>query len=482
MTTNTVRKQIGFNYIFYTLYQLLTLITPLITTPYVSRVLTADGIGKISYTHAIVQYVIVLFTFGTNIYANRKMAFLQGNKKEQSKLFGEILSIRAIMLLIGVCVYTLIIAIEKTNYVMMLVQGTYLLAEFINIDWLFSGNEDFKLTITRNFAIKILGILAVFLFVRDKQDVNLYAGILGLSIFLGNLSLWWYLPKYIEKINLDLSYAKNHIIGSMKLFMPQLAGTIYAYFDKIMLGLMTAADTENGYYEQTQKIIRLSLTVITALPTVMLPRMANIFAKNEEEKLKDYLNMSLQFVFVLGIPIMCGIIAISDGIVGWFFGAGYEVVELLLKVLAPVVIFNSIYNVIGYQYFLATKKETKYTYIILVGSVTNVILNFVLIPDFASLGAIIGSVLAEAVVSMIMLFYIRKLLNKKFLCITILKTVIGGIIMGIVVWILNRIMGYGIVQTFTVILVGAVVYIITEIIAKETLIVKVFNSLRRKQR
>ena len=478
---NKKDKRIGVNYILYTLYQILTLITPLVTTPYVSRVLMPEGIGTVSYTHAIVQYVIVVATFGTSIYANRKIAFLQGNRQEQSKLFSEIFSIRAIMLILGCTVYGGIIIAGKSDNVMMLVQGLYLLAEIFNIDWLFTGNEDFKLTVTRSFVIKLLGIVAIFMFVRDTQDIYLYAAILSLSILFGNVSLWFYLSRYVEKFRISVHQCKEHIIGSLKLFMPQLAGTLYVYFDKIMLGLMTETDKENGYYEQTQKIIKLSLTIITTLPTVMLPRMANVFATDGEEKLKDYLNLSIRFVFVLGLPLMFGVIAISDGLVGWFFGNGYEQVALLLKILAPVVIFNAIYNVIGYQYFLATGRENKFTLIIFCGAVTNVVFNAVLIPTSGSLGAIWGSLLAEVVVSVIMMIYIRKMLDIKQLGTTFLKTFLSGSIMCLVVTKVNGIIGYGIGQTAVTILVGVVIYLLLELALREAFILRFLKQLKKHE-
>ncbi len=478
---NKKDKNIGANYIFSTLYQLLTLITPLITTPYVSRVLLPEGIGSVSYTHAIVQYVIVVATFGTSIYANRKVAFLQGDRQGQSRLFHEILTIRFVMLAVGCIVYGGIIAWGKADNVMMLVQGIYLLAEFFNIDWLFTGNEDFKVTVTRNFAIKILGIAAIFIFVKDIQDLYLYAAILGASILLGNISLWFYLPRYVNGFAFSLHQCKEHIVGSLKLFMPQLAGTLYVYFDKIMLGLLTSTDRENGFYEQSQKIIRLALTIITALPTVMLPRMANIYATAGEEKFRNYLNASIRFVFILGMPLMFGVMAVSDGITGWFFGAGYEKVALLLKVLAPVVVFNALYNVIGYQYFLATGRESKYTLIIFGGAITNVVCNAILIPKFGSLGAIIGSLAAEAVVSVIMLVYIRKLLDMKQLGVALVKTMVGGFVMGILVWNLNRLLGDGICQSFVVIAVGAVIYLLVELILREDFMLSLLHRLKKRE-
>ena len=478
---NKTDKRIGVNYIFYTLYQILTLITPLITTPYVSRVLLPDGVGIVSYTHAIVQYVIVVATFGTGIYANRKMAFLQGNRQEQSKLFGEILSIRALILFVGCIVYGVVIVAGASDNVLMLVQGIYLLAEFFNIDWLFTGNEEFKVTVTRSFVIKLLGIFAIFLFVKDAKDIYMYVVILGLSILLGNLSLWFYVPKYVDGFKVSVRQCKEHIVGSIKLFMPQLAGTLYVYFDKIMLGLLTETDKENGFYEQTQKIIKLSLTIITTLPTVMLPRMANVYAKEGEEKLKSYLNASIRFVFVLGVPLVFGIIGISDGIIEWFFGSGYEQVALLLKVLAPVVIFNAIYNVIGYQYFLATGRENRFTFIILCGAITNVALNAVMIPTMRALGAIVSSLLAEVVVADIMIIYIRKMLDGKQLGITLLKTTVGGLIMCYLVAKINGVLGYGIVQTFVTIILGAVIYLGIELALKETFILGLLKQLRKHE-
>ena len=169
------------------------------------------------------------------------------------------------------------------------------------------------------------------------------------------------MPKYFKGVKVKNISLTRQIPTIMLLFVPQIANKVYNMLDTTMLGKLIADKAETGFYEQSQKIIRVLLTVVTSLGTVMVPRMANMFANGEKEKISEYMKKSFHFTYLLSFPIMFGLIAISDNFVPWFFGPGYEKVIVLMKIITPIILFMGVANILGTQYLLPTKRQKEFT-------------------------------------------------------------------------------------------------------------------------
>ena len=471
-----MKRKVAINYIFTVLNQVVAMIIPLITTPYISAVLGAEGIGTISYISAISTYVIIICTYGTSTYACKVIAYNQGKKDIQSRMFWELFLLRGITLTVGLFLYV-IYALTISNYkLLMLINSILLLAEMINIGWLFDGNEDFIFISLRAMAVKIVGVCLVFVFVHEVDDLWKYALILAISTFGGNIAFWIGLKKYICFAKIQIEALKIHLMGSIKLFIPQLANSVYLYLDKVMLGILTETKSENGYYEQTQKLIRLSLTVITALSTVMLPRVSNAVKENGEEKVKEFMNSSLKIVFLLGMPMIAGLCAISDNLVPWFMGQEFMPVINLLCICSPIFIFNGIYSIIGTQYFIPLEKEKQYTFTVMLGAFINMGLNILLIPRYQSIGASIGSMIAEAVVAIVGVFFARRFVSISTIASSIWKYLVGSIIMFFTIRIVAVRVVPGMIQTLILIIIGVITYVSVECLLKEFLVLGFFTK------
>ena len=475
------RSSVSINYLLNTGYQILTLLTPLITTPYISRVLSPDKIGLFSYASAVTTYFVIFASIGTSIYARRKIAFLQDKKNEQSSFFGEIFLLRFILFSIAEVIYAIFVYIVTGNSLLFWVQGINLVSDKYNIDWVYTGNEEFKYTIGRSTAIKLASIVAIFLFVKNPDDLVVYALILACSSLIGNLVMWLNIKRYISFNEVVWKIRLSHLSGSIKMFMPQIAGSVYLYFDKVMLKLLTTSTVENGYYEQAQKIVRLSLTIITSLPTVLLPRMANACEKNEEGKVKEYLNQSIVFLLFLGIPMTLGLMAIASMIVPWFFGMDYLPVISLLIVLAPILLFNGLYNMIGCQYLLAKKEENVLTITILCGSVINIILNYLLIGKYGAVGASIGSLIAELIVAGIQLIYVRHIIDLQTIWKSTYGYLISGVVMFIILLYIKKYLEATFINTLLMIACGGVIYLCGVWILKDPFVRKISKMVNRKK-
>lgn len=423
------KKSITKNYIYNMVYQVLILILPLITTPYLSRVLGAEGIGIYGYTYSIVTYFILFGSLGVAMYGQREIAYAQENVEARKKVFIEIVIFRFITISIAIAFYYFLFirgAEYQIYYQILLLE---LIAAAFDISWFFQGMEEFKRTVTRNVLVRICSVSLVFILVKTKEDLAKFTLIYSLADLIGNLSLWLYVPKYIKGVKVKNVNVFKHLPQITLLFIPQIANQIYKILDTTMIGALVSDKTETGYYEQGQKVIRLLLTIVTSLGVVMVPRMASTFASGDKEKIKSYMKMSFKFVFFLAFPIMFGIISISQAFVPVFFGSGYDKVVILINIISPILILMGMANVLGTQYLLPTKHQKEYTISVSIGVIFNFILNYILIKKFASIGASVATVLSELIVVIIQFQFVKKEIDLKNLFGMAWKYLLSGIIM-----------------------------------------------------
>ena len=426
------KKSITKNYIYNMVYQVLILVLPLVTTPYLSRVLGAEGIGIYSYTYAIVTYFILFGALGGAMYGLREIAYAQENVEERKRVFIEIVLFRFVTIFISSIIYYFFFIRGEAYQIYYQILLLELIAAAFDISWFFQGMEEFKRTVTRNVLVRVCSVSAVFLFVKNKEDLALFTLIYSIGDLLGNLSLWLYLPKYIKGVKVKNINTFRHIWPIILLFIPQIANQIYKILDTTMFGNLVQDKAETGYYEQGQKVIRLLLTVVTSLGVVMVPRMASTFASGDKKQIQSYLKMSFRFVFFLAFPIMFGIISISEAFVPVFFGAGYDKVVVLINIISPILLLMGVANVLGTQYLLPTKHQKEYTISVAIGVVFNFIANYILITKYASIGASIATVLSELLVVIIQYQYMKKEVPFKELLSLAWKYFLAGILMFVV--------------------------------------------------
>ena len=502
MKDSMAKKSIARNYIYNMVYQVLILILPLITTPYLSRVLGAEGIGIYGYTYSIVTYFILFGSLGVALYGQREIAYAQENAQERKKIFLEIIFFRFITIgLASIAYFFIYINGEKYQiyYRILLLE---LIAAAFDISWFFQGMEEFKRTVTRNVLVRICSVTLVFILVKTKEDLAKFTLIYSLADLIGNLSLWLYLPKYLKGIKVKNVNIFKHLPQITLLFIPQIANQIYKILDTTMIGELVENKAEVGYYEQGQKVIRLLLTIVTSLGIVMIPKMASTFASGDKKKINEYMKMSFQFVFFLAFPITFGIISISKDFVPIFFGAGYEKVILLINIISPILLLMGIANVVGTQYMIPTKRQKEYTISILIGLVVNFILNYILIIKYAAIGASIATVLSQLVIDLVQGYYVRKEVNFKDLISLSYKYIISSLVMfllckgvqfvvysqvlyGFIGWIsesfeLTISSSISIISIIAQIIVGIIVYIGMLIILKDEYIFIFINKLKKR--
>ena len=287
------------NYLWNAGYQVFILIVPLVTIPYITRVLGPSGVGVNSYTNSIVQYFILFGSLGLNIYGNREIAYHKDDVKSRSSIFWELTIIKFLSISIAMAAYLLFIGFSDRYRIFFLIQGIMLIGTATDISWFFQGMEDFKVTVTRSTLVRILSLVLTFVFVKTSADTWMYILILAVSQTLGYLTLWPYLRGRIVKVKLRDLHLKPHIKPAVQLLIPQVATQVYLQLNKTMLGSIDGVSAA-GFYDNSDKIIKLVLAFITATGTVLLPHVANNFAKGNQKAVRSSLQPSMHLILVAG--------------------------------------------------------------------------------------------------------------------------------------------------------------------------------------
>ncbi|MCR5224134.1 MAG: flippase [Bacilli bacterium] len=479
------KKSIAENYVYNLLYQILSIITPLVTTPYLTRVLGAENLGIHGYTLSIVTYFILFGSLGISMYGQREIAYVQDDKNKRSNVFFELLFLRFITYIISFAVYFLFFCINDKYNIFYKILIIEMLANAIDIAWYFQGIEEFRSTVVRNLIVKVLGLISIFIFVKSYNDLVIYFVLYVLCDFIGNLSLWGYLKNQV-KLNMKKLHIKRHIIPMILLFLPQVAVQIYTVLDKTMVGNITKNMGEVGYYDQAQKLVRALLLIVTALGLVMNSRIANSHSKNDKESIKYYMLQSISMVWLISMPLIMGILAVSDKFIPWYLGEGFNDVIPLICATAPILLAIGLNNVTGVQYLIQVGKQNVFTISVIIGALVNVVLNFVLINKIGTIGAVYSSVLAEFVILIVHLIYLRKKISVIDIIKPGIKNIIAATIMFFIVRYITIKLPISVFNTLSEIVLGAIIYLLMLYIQKDDfslgIIKKVFKVLLSKMK
>ena len=476
-------KSIKKNYIYNVFYNIVTLIIPIVTAPYISRVLTPSGVGQFSFTYSIITYFTIFASLGFGIYAQREIANYQDDKEKQSKVFWEIILCRLATVLISLAINIVLILLNVYGdySLLMWILCLNIFAIAFDVAFFFQGNEKFKLITIFNTLIKILYLVSIFLFVKDIEDVWIYTLLHCLMTIVTNLGLWLFLKNKICKVSIKELRPFSHFKSSFRLFIPTIAISIYTVLDKTLIGVIMQSDAANGLYEQSEKIVKILLTIITCLGTVMIPRNSNEFAKGNIEKVKQNIYTATKFTWVLGIPIMFGTILISNNFVPWFFGEGFELCSLYMMIFSPLILIMGLGNVIGNQFLLPTKEDKKYTISVTIGAFVNLFFNLILIYLFGVIGAILATVIAELIVTIVLIIFAKDKLDFKYMFKCMIKPLIAGIIMFAIGYPISLLFTSSILNTFIIVGIGIVVYALTILLLKEEFVTDALRKILKKK-
>lgn len=452
------------NYIYSVAYSVLTTLLPLVTAPYIARVIGANGLGIYNYNYTVVTYFMLFAMLGVGYYGNRAIAKVRDDDEERNRVFSEIYSLQLLTAGIVATVYLIyLIFIVKENRSIAGIMFLYVLAPSITVNWFFYGLEMFKITVIRNFIVKIITVSLIFVFVKSRDDLWKYALILALGSFISEGYLIAYVHKFAHYSFPRFDNIIKHFKPNLVLFIPLIAVSIYRSMDKLMLKWLVDYE-EVAFYSNAEKIINICVAFITALGQVMLPKMTNLLAKGDVKQFNELTRKSIKFSSFLSIAMLFGLVGISKTFIPIFYGKGYEACIPILQLLSINLVFIAWGNVLKSEYLIPKEQDSLYIKSVLWGAVLNLIINILLIPRMKAIGATIGTISAELFSLSFVLIGIRAEFSLKQMIKDLIPYVFIGAVMLFSVRIIDEVSIASFYRLIIEVASGAIVYIVLSLL------------------
>ena len=485
MASKENKSSVKANVVYQMIYEVLVLALPLITSPYISRVLGAEKIGIYSYTYSIVYYFGIVAQLGVKNYGNREIAKSRGNQEKVNHTFWSIYSLQLMLSVVMFCAYIFYVFNFDTEYrLYSLIQIIYLLSYFLDINWFYFGMEQFKLTVTRNIIVKLLSFFSVFIFVRTADDLWKYCVIMSASSLLSQVIIWIFLPRYVSFRLPKLKDIFVHLKPMLILFIPIIAVSLYNIMDKIMVGAISTK-AQLGFYENSEKIISCVKSVIVAFGTVMMPRMSKLAAEGKKTESKRYMQLSIEIVMCIAFALSFGIAAVADIFAPIFWGEEFAPCGSLLAGLCVAVPFTAFANVIRTQYLIPNNMDKEYIISVIAGAVINLIANSLLITRYDAMGAVVGTILAEMSVCIIQCFFVRHKVDMVLYIRKSLFFLLLGFVMYAIIGLINHGRENGLLLLIVDIIIGVIIYAVSSFVylykTKNELLLGVMSKFLKKK-
>ena len=399
------------NYLYNLSYQILTIILPIITVPYVTRIFTSEALGNYVFYNSIVSYFSLFAMLGIGVYGTKQIAAAS----DVSSTFWNIYAIQLIASILAIAVYLIVaFSIPQMSGVIPLIVGITLFANMMDISWLFSGKEDFKKITIRNIVVRLIGVISIFTFVKSSDDLYLYVFLIVIFDFLGQFVMWVPAKKFIKRPSFNAKVIKKNLHPIVLLFLPQVAISLYVVLDRTLLGLL-GSYSDVGIYEQGQKLISILLKVVSSLGVVMLPRVANLLSERRDKEAQNMVKFSFILYNLIIFPMIFGLIAVNEVFVKLFLGQNFQDVKYVLYVIVFNIMFVGWTNILGYQVLVVRNKNKEFMLSTTIPAFVSVAVNIAVIPFFGYIGASITSVVVEILVFAIQWYYSRNIINKNLL-------------------------------------------------------------------
>lgn len=427
------------NFLFSSAYQLLTIITPIITTPYLSRIIGAEGNGAFSFTQSITNYFVLFAILGMSSYGVRAIAECGDDRARRSDVFWNAFSMTCVTGSMVAIAYIAYISLFGQEYFLLyLIWGLWVIGSVLDVSWLFFGCQTFSIPTTGNFITKICSVLVILTLVRSSDDVWAYALAISGANFVNSVIPWFFVRRFVDPVRPTWSHMMTHLKPTLMLFVPVIATSIYGVLDKIMLGVLTSVE-QVGFFDYAEKISKMPLSLITALGAAVLPRMSQIIGAGHIEEGKRLVGTTMWFMLVCAFALCFGIVGVAPSFCPAFFGAGFDACVPLMSVLAFVIPTICVTNVIGNQFMLPCHRDREYTFSVSIGAAVNVVANLLAIPLWGAMGAALSSVLSEVAVMIVQGWCVRGDLNLAGYALDCLPFALIGAVMAIVLRLVDSV-------------------------------------------
>lgn len=480
------QKSLKLNFIMNSILTMSSFIFPLITFPYVSRILLPEGTGKVSFATSVISYFAMFAQLGIPTYGIRACAKVRDNRKELTKTAQEIFGINIVMTLLAYAVFVVaLITVPRLQQdkTLFLIVSTTMIFNAIGMEWLYKALEQYTYITIRSIIFKFVALVAMFLLIHEKSDYVIYGGISILASSASNVFNFVNVHRYIGFRPVGQYDFKRHLKPITVFFAMSCATTVYTHLDTVMLGFMTT-DADVGYYNAAVKIKTILVSIVTSLGTVMLPRASYYVEHGMKEEFHRITCKAINFVFLLATPLMVYFMLFAKEGIFFLSGDAYAGSIAPMQLIMPTLLFIGLSNIMGIQILVPLGKEKVVLYSEIAGAVVDLIINWILIPSMASAGAAIGTLVAEAVVTVWQYVALRDTVADAYKRVRYIPIILG-IVLGSLASVWTKTLAM--YEFFTLALSAVIffgIYGIVLIVAKEPLtleIVKqVFGKLKNK--
>ena len=474
-------KSVAKNSIFNVIYTVVKLLFPLVMSIYVSRILSVEGIGKVATANNLVSYFTVFAALGIPTYGIREIAKLKGKSPQKNRLFTELLLINAISTVICTAIYLLIVVNVKLyskDLVLYLCCGISIVFNFINIDWLYKGNEEYGYITVRSIIIKMLSLLCIFVFVRCREDYIVYALITCLANGANYIFNIIHARKYV-RVEFSQLHLRRHLKPIFILLLGIFFSSVYSKIDITMLGVISG-ESSTAYYSYAHRIVEMALMGCTAISEVFLPRLSYTYRHNRAE-FYEILSTGIQILIFLSFPIMVGLVLLAPQIITLLYGVNFAPAAVSLQIMSVLVVVKSIGDLVCYQLVICTGNEKKRIPAYACAAMTNVAFNLILIPKFAQNGAVIASIASELIVNISVFISIKKVVAVPVHLNSIVMGVATSMLMGGVVYGICSLQIPLIIQISFAVLGGIVIYFGANLLFKNSILCKAIKTIIKKR-
>ena len=457
-------------------------IFPLITFPYVSRILLAEGTGKVSFATSIISYFAMFAQLGIPTYGIRACAQVRNDKKKLSKTAQEIFIINIIMSILAYIVFFIALCNVprlKDEKTLLIIVSATIFFNAIGMEWLYKALEQYTYITIRSVIFKFIALIAMFLLIHQQSDYIIYGAISIFASSASNIFNFFNVHKYISLRPVGEYNFKQHLKAVSVFFALSCAATIYVNLDTVMLGFMKT-NVDVGYYNAAVKIKTILVSIVTSLGTVLLPRASYYVEHGLKEDFYRITKKAINFMFLVATPLMLYFMFFAKEGIFFLSGNTYGGAIVPMQIIMPTLFFIGLTNIMGMQILVPLGKENIVLYSEIVGAVVDLAINYILIPKYASAGAAIGTLVAEIAVWIVQYIYLRKQIKDAYknvrYGILILALFLGSIAS---LWVKKVFSGSFIVLLNSAILFFGVYFIVLTI-AKEPLIYQIEEGLLTK--
>ncbi|HPT59737.1 MAG TPA: flippase [Fervidobacterium sp.] len=471
-------KSIKRNYIYNLSYQIFSIIAPFITSPYIARVLGPENAGIFSFISTYVSYFVLFGRLSIDLYGTRELSYVKDDITKKSEIFWNLALLNFLNLLIAIGIYLAWFFIYKPdNGLFYIVSLLAIVSGMLDITWLFSAHEDFGMIALRNFIVRIISIVLLFVFVRSSGDLLNYFLINLITPLVINVSMLRYVKKYATFVKPTFSNAYKNFPKVVKISLPNLAVSVYTMLDKLLLGAISGNEYL-GYYDYSKRIVGMALTIVSSMTPIMMVRMSGNFKNKDLSSVRSYVAKSFKFSVFSSVLIFSLLISVVPEFIPWFYGQNFSSTIILIQILSPTIVAVAMGTVAGHQFLLSVGKENLLSFALMIGATISFLLNILLIPRYHALGASLTSLITEVAVTTILYIIISKYVRVKALFTQNYKFFVFSLAVIAPLRIIGTKMGPSVVTNMVQTVVGTIIYLVLSFVFDKDIRSYIYNMLR----